>query len=116
MKQIIGAQGEITIIKIAAIPTHAKTRPATQRNARGQIIISHSESGNHHVVTGGDVLEREDAPDGMQQFYAIFKTAEKLIQDAQVPHGHYDLPPGLYEFRVAREYDPFAEQARRVAD
>jgi hypothetical protein len=26
------------------------------------------------------------------------------------------LPAGLYEFRCAREYDPFAEQARQVQD
>lgn len=115
-KQIIGAQGEVTIIRIDAIPDDVKTRPATERNARGQVIISHSESGHHHVVTGGDVLEREDAPNGVQQFYAIFKNAERLIQDAPTPHGHFDLSPGLYEFRIAREYDPFADQVRRVAD
>ena len=115
MKQIIGAQGEITIIKIDAIPAVA-TKPATQRNARGQIIISHSQSGRHHVVTGGEVLERVDAPDGMQVFYAIFGRPESLVQDAPTPHEGYDLPAGFWEFRVAREFDPFAEQARRVAD
>lgn len=113
-KQIIGAQGEVTIIKIDAIPSGVKTKPATQRNHRGQIIISHSESGHHHVVTGGEVLEREDAPSGMQIFYAIFPRA--LEQDAPTPHDSYDLPDQFYEFRVAREFDPFAEQARRVAD
>lgn len=115
-KRILGAQGEVTIIQIDAIPRGAKTKPATERNDAGQIIISHSESGHHHVVTGGDVLERTDAPDGMQVFYAIFKNAERLVQDAPVPHEGYDLPAGFYEFRVSREYDPFAELARRVAD
>lgn len=112
--QIIGAQGEVTIIKIDAIPVGAKTKPAMDRNARGQIIISHSESGHHHVVTGGEVLERTDAPDGMQIFYAIFPRA--LVQDAPTPHESFDLPDEFYEFRLAREYDSFAEQARRVAD
>lgn len=113
-KQIIGAQGEVTIIKIDAIPAGVKTKPATARNHRGQIIISHSESGHHHVVTGGEVLEREDAPEGMQIFYAIFPRA--LEQDAPTPHESYELPDQFYEFRIAREFDPFAEQARRVAD
>lgn len=115
-KQIIGAQGEVTIFKIDAIPAGVKTKPATERNNRGQIIISHSESGHHHVVTGGEVMERVDAPNGMRQFFAIFKNAEQLVQDAPTPHEHFDLPPGLYEFRIAREFDPFLEQARRVAD
>lgn len=118
MKQIIGAQGEITIIKIDTIPSGIETRPASLRNAKGQVIISHSESGSHHVVTGGDVLERVDdkVPAGMAILYAMFDCPQSLIQDAAVPHGGYDLPAGLYEFRIAREFDPFAEQARRVAD
>ena len=115
-KEIIGAQGEVTIIKIDAIPVSAKTKPATERNAKGHIIISHSESGHHHVVTGGEVWERTDVADGMQEFYAIFTKAERLVQDAPTPHEGYDLHPGTYNFRVAREYDPFMEQARRVAD
>ena len=117
MKQIIGAQGEITIIKIDALPKGIETRPATQRNAKGQIIISHSKSGAHHVLTGGEVLERvEKVPAGMAILYAMFDKPESLIQDAPVPHGGYDLPAGIYELRISREFDPFAEQARRVAD
>lgn len=118
MKKIIGAQGEITIIQIDAIPPGIQTRPATERNAAGQVIISHSESGNHHVVTGGEVLERIDdkVPAGMAILYAMFDGPESLFQDAAVPHGGYDLPAGTYEFRISREFDPFAEQARRVAD
>ena len=65
-------------------------------------------------MTGGEVLERTDAPEGMAIFYAIFPRA--LEQDAPTPHESFDLPDEFYEFRVAREYDPFAEQARLVAD
>lgn len=115
-KQIIGAQGEITIIKIDQLPAGFRDMAKVERAAKGW-IISHSESGNHHVLTGGEVLERtRDVPAGMQILYAILADPEQLIQDAQVPHGHFDLPAGLYEFRISREFDPFAEQARRVAD
>ena len=114
-KQIIGAQGEITIIKIDALPADMETKPV-ERTGKGW-IISHSESGHHHVLTGGDVMERVDAvPAGMQKLYALLTEPASLVQDAAVPHGGYDLLPGIYEFRVSREYDPFAEQARRVAD
>ena len=115
MKQIIGAQGEITIIKIDALPAGVETKKA-ERTPKGW-IISHSESGHHHLLTGGDVMERtSNVPTGMKVLYAILENPEALIQDAQAPHGGYDLAPGIYEFRCAREYDPFAEQARRVAD
>ena len=57
-KQIIGAQGEITIIKLDALPEGIETK-AVERTAKGW-IISHSESGHHHILTGGDVMERTD--------------------------------------------------------
>lgn len=113
-KQIIGAQGEITIIKIDAIP---QTKTKTVEKAGANWIISHSESGHHHVLTGGDVMERvENVPQGMQVLYAILDKPASLVQDAAVPHGGYDLEPGFYEFRISREFNPFAEEARRVAD
>ena len=114
-KQIIGAQGEITIIKLDTLPDGFTSKPA-ERTAKGW-IISHSESGHHHILTGGDVIERTgNVPAGMLVLYALLDAPAALVQDAAVPHGGYDLPAGFYEFRIAREYDPFAEQARRVAD
>jgi len=115
MKQIIGQQGECLIIKLDALPEGMETK-SVDRNGKGY-IISHSESGHHHVLTGGDVMERTSkVPAGMQIFYAMLDEPQSFIQDAANPHGGYDLYPGIYEFRVSREYDPFAEQARRVAD
>ena len=115
MKQVIGAQGEVRIVKIDALPESMQTK-AVQKIAKGY-VISHSESGHHHVLTGGDVMERTDnVPTGMQVFYAILNEPASFIQDAANPHGGYELAPGIYEFRNSREFNPFAEQARRVAD
>lgn len=118
-KRVIGAQGEITIIELigatAADLAEIANKPV-ERTGKGW-IISHSESGHHHLLTGGDVMERtENVPEGMQILYALLDEPASLIQDAAVPHGGYDLPAGVFEFRISREYDPFAEQARRVAD
>jgi len=115
MKQVIGQQGEVRIVKIDALPESMQTRPA-QKLGNGY-VISHSESGHHHVLTGGDVMERVDrVPAGMQVFFAILHEPQQFIQDAANPHGGYCLSAGIYEFRVSREFDPFADQARRVAD
>lgn len=115
MKQIIGQQGEVRIVRIDALPTTMKAK-GVAKSERGY-IIAHSESGHHHVLTGGDVMERaDDVPAGMQVFYAILKEPAALIQDAANAHAGFDLPAGIYEFRISREFDPFAEQARRVAD
>lgn len=115
MKQIIGQQGEVRIVKLDKMPDSMTTKPV-HKIAKG-FVISHSESGHHHLLTGGDVMERTDkVPAGMQQFYAILKEPQQFIQDAANPHGGYALDPGVYRFDVSREYDPFADQARRVAD
>lgn len=115
MREAIANQGEIRIDRIEVMPA-VETKPFDDKNAKG-FIISHSEQGHHHIL-GGDVevLERTAAPAGAKILYAIVKEPTKLFQDAAVPHEPVSLDPGIYEFRIKREYDPFAEQARRVAD
>lgn len=115
MREVIGAQGEVTIYRVAALPDNMETR-AVERAHNGY-IISHSEQGHHHLLSGGDVMERTDnVPAGLQVLYALLDKPERFFQDAAVPHGEYELNPGIYEMRISREFDPFADQARRVAD
>lgn len=115
MKQVIGQQGEVRIVKIDALPSGIETKPVQKID--GGYVISHSESGHHHLLTGGEVMERtNNVPAGMQIFYAILDKPQSFIQDAANPHGGYSLDPGIYEFRNSREFNPFEDQARRVAD
>ena len=115
MRTPIGNQGEIRIDKVTEF-ADTETKPFTEKNAKG-FIISHSESGHHHIL-GGDVevMERTTAPAGARILQAIVKEPTRLFQDAAAPHQPIALEPGLYEFRIKREFDPFSEQARQVAD
>ncbi len=115
MRVAIANQGEVRIDRIDAIPK-VETKEFKEKSTKGW-IISHSEQGHHHTL-GGDceVLERAECPAGARILYAIVKEPTKLFQDAAVPHDPVDLSEGIYEFRIKREYDPFADQARRVAD
>ena len=116
-RTVIAQQGEAKVFRVDAIP--ADFTPMKDRTASGLAIISHSENGNHHVLDrpGIEVLERtKDVPAGMRVLYAIVKAPTALKQDAHVPHQPVNLDPGIYEFRIQREYDPFSEQARQVAD
>ncbi len=116
MKQIIGAQGEVTIIKVDSLPGDL-VKSSANRVAKGW-IISHSESGHHHILSDGEVMERPAGSGvaGMKILYAILDAPAEFVQDAPVPHEKFSLPAGLYEFRLAREFDPFAEQVRQVRD
>ena len=115
-RKVIAQQGEAKVFRIDALPKNMQTR-APEFTKNGAAIISHSESGHHHCIAGAEVMERIDnVPTGMAILYAIVKNPTALKQDAASPHGEIMLEPGLYEFRVSREFDPFAEQIRRVAD
>lgn len=113
----IANQGEIRIDAIAAIPADAVTQPFAEKIGSA-FVISHSEQGNHHLLDGDvEVLERtEGVPAGMRILYAIVKAPTKLHQDAAVPHQPVPLDAGIYELRIKREFDPFSEQVRQVAD
>ena len=116
MRKVIGQQGEVNVSLIGAVPPNAVTT-TLERDSAGRIIVSHSEKGHHHVLGADvDVLARPNAPAGMQIIYAIVKDPTSLSQTAAAAHDEIALEPGFYEIRIAREYNPFADEARRVAD
>lgn len=111
------AQGEIYARKIENLPPGLV--PFTERDSLGRWIVSHSESGNHHLLDadGVTVMEQtENLPSGMRILYALVKEPTRLWQDAGVPHGEHHIGVGIFELRIAREYDPIMQQAIRVAD
>lgn len=109
-------QGEVRIEPIKAIPK-CEMKPIEAKN--GVIIVGESESHHHHVLDaeGVTVMERtSDVPAGMRTLYAIVKTATILHQTAGNPHGSHAIGVGIYAVRIKREFNPFLEEARRVAD
>lgn len=109
------AQGEVNIIAVSEIPT-GLTRVLPEK---GSFIISHSESGHNHLIdeAGVTLMERtKNVPEGMRILYAIVECTTILRQSAATPHEQIKIEPGMYAFKISREFDPFAEQARRVAD
>lgn len=116
----VAAQGEITVIRLGDVPTDKKLlagKPVQAEN--GQIIIGHSETGHHHVIDakGASVAVLDEAPAGMRILHAILKNPTSLdhLRDNHT-HESIMLTPGMYEFRIGREYDPYEEIARRQAD
>lgn len=116
MREAIANQGEIRIDRIAALP-ELSMKPHSEKFG-ADFIISHSEQGHHHLLGGDvDVMERtEGVPQGARILYAIVRTPSALRQNAATPHQPVNLDPGIYEMRIKREFDPFTDQARRVAD
>jgi hypothetical protein len=79
-------------------------------------IVGHSESGHNHVLERGDVEVMEGTVDGMKVLYALLREPLELKQTAGAPHAKQVVQPGAYFITNNVEYNPFTEQARRVAD
>lgn len=114
--KMIAAQGEITIRRIAGVKPAGKPLPLEN----GKLIIGHSETGHHHVLEhtrGATVTVLDKAPEGMKILHAILTEPNKLVHErGHDTHETIVLPPGEYEFRIAREFDHYQELARQSAD
>lgn len=106
------SQGEVNFIPVAATPTDATEFVAPEN---GRYIVGHSESGNLHVLDAeGVTLCRRPGADIL---YAIVANPTVLRQEKSgAPHAPIPVQPGAYRIVISREFNPFTEQARRVAD
>lgn len=116
----IAQQGEVRIEGITKLPEGLQPFSGEMLGKKS-FIISHSESGNHHVIDadGVTVLERplpEEFGSGMKLLYAIVEKPSEIYVNAERHHKPQELPPGIYEMTISTEVDPFTKQARRVAD
>lgn len=113
--QKIAAQGELTIRRIETVPSGCT--PMKAEAAR--FIVGHSETGHHHVINarGASVAELDKPPAGMRVLYAILENPTSLDHlRGHDTHESIALEPGIYEIRVAREFDHYAELARQSQD
>lgn len=109
-------QGEVYLRRIDTLP--AGVTLTAVKPEGNNLIVSHSESGHHHVLDRRhvDLMERPDPAEGLRMLYAVVKEHTALRQTAAAPHEAANLEPGIYEIRLSREFNPFEEEIRRVAD
>lgn len=113
-------QGEVRIERINELPSGLTEFSGEFLNQKA-FIISHSETGNHHVIDcdGVAVMERllpAEFGEGMKLLYAIVEKPTEMYVNAERHHEPQALAPGIYELTVSTEVDPFTKQARLVAD
>jgi len=116
MFEKIAAQGEI---KLYRLPDDADCTGEALAPEGGSLVIGHSETGHHHVIDreAATAVVLKDAPAGMRILRLIVeKPTELRHMRPYSTHAPIALSPGKYEARIGREYDPYAELARRVAD
>ena len=110
------AQGDVLIARVASMPSTG-FKPVKPEN--GEVIVTHSETGHHHVM----VLDRADEP-AVEMFQsndnpllAWLKVNRPTALDHKRPHDTHEsimFEPGVYEVRRQREHSP--EGWRQVQD
>jgi hypothetical protein len=102
------AQGDVMIVPWSGAKY---TTPISAEN--GHFIITHSESGHHHIV-----MERPDIRfSAIDEFRSYLEADEPFVLEhlrSFDTHESIEFPAGKYEVRRQREY--VAEGFRRAAD
>lgn len=105
------AQGDMMLIRIDALPGDAK--PAQPTN--GQFILTHSETGHHHIVMERPTVKFFSAMDEFRS-YLVVENEPAVLEHLRPTDTHesLEIKPGIYEVRRQREYSPAGWQ--RAAD
>lgn len=109
------AQGDIYITRVGALPKTAIAVAAEN----GRVIVTHSETGHHHVMDA-DGVTMHRLPDSIMDCFLVVTKPTELTHlrehDTHEPIRFDGSPkqPGIYHVRRQREYTP--EGFRRVED
>ena len=121
-ENVTGHQGDVQFKRISTLPNDVE-KTENKPLAFGEI------SGHVHVLTGDvDFFEAKDGRrfarikgDGarLQHIHESNLKSEFLIETKELPamdHKSILVPPGLYEFGIQKQYDPFEEVFKQVQD
>lgn len=108
-------QGDVYLIPIKKIPEGVKNKVVEPEN--GSYIITHSETGHHHIVK-----EREDIKmfSGMDIFHDFLRIANEKADLLHLRDTHTHAPqviePGCYLIQRQASYNPTGSTWSRAID
>jgi len=102
---MFGFQGDVILIKVDTIPSGK----VIARTKRGLVLAEGESTGHAHTISdeGAELYEKDGK---------MYLVAEKEVSLNHEEHNTVKIAPGRYEVKIAKEYDHFAEEARRVQD
>lgn len=117
--QNVCAQGDVLIRRVTSMPTNVKPVDPVD----GSVIVTHSETGHHHVMVLDKPKAKKSTP-AVEMFQstdnpliAWIKVHRPTALDHHRPHDTHEsimFGPGVYEVRRQREHTP--EGWRQVQD
>jgi hypothetical protein len=103
------AQGDVYFRRISILPENMKKIEPEN----GKYIITHSETGHHHVMNA-DTIEMYELPDSLKALLVVNSDTELEHLRSHDTHESIMFSPGIYEVRRQREY--VAEGFRKAQD
>ena len=101
MKQLTYQQGDVLFYRVDSLPLETQNKPDG--------IVAHGEATGHfHAIQGGKVFEGVEG--------VLFVDAPEGAIAIHQEHDPIHIGPGMFEIGIVREYDHFAEEARKVVD
>ena len=100
-----GFHGDVILVS-GTIPQGVKP---VKRKSRGFVLAEGEVTGHAHVVEQEIALFEDENG-------TLWIDAKEPFEITHEEHNKVEIPSGTYEVRIAKEYDHFAEEARRVAD
>ena len=104
------AQGDVHFTRIGKMPSGLK--PVAAEN--GKLLVTHSETGHHHVMSSDGVAMFSDGSDAFTCYLAVSEPTMLEHLRSFDTHAPILFAPGNYQVRRQREYVP--EGFRRVED
>ena len=101
---ILLQQGDVLIKKLLKLPENLKLK-------NNNIVAVGEVTGHYHEVIGSNV---ETFYDEFGNLFLNVNCDDAIISHQE--HKHFNIPLGIYEIGIVREYDHFAEEARMVRD
>lgn len=103
------AQGDVLIVRVESIPEGVALCPRDKNNA---IIVTHSETGHHHVIERKRVSMYQDPKDPLTAWLEVHgeeglpNVAELIHKRSHHTHETLEIPTGKYMIRRQRQYTP----------
>ena len=103
-REILLQQGDVLLLAVDNIPDHATPEP--------HAVLARGEATGHaHVPVGEGVAVLEERWEGRR-----FLSAPKGARIVHEEHEELQVPAGIFEIRIVREYDHFNGRAQEVWD
>lgn len=106
------AQGDMLIRKVDSLPSDIK--PESDEN--GNYILTHSETGHHHVVKKEDGIEFYQSANDNNVAYLVVNNESAVVEHLRSHDTHAPLKFSKGIFEIRRQIESGPEGFRRAID